>query len=136
MHWSIKSDALSEEVNLWRRRFFYMFRKSIPLLLLPLSLGFFSCSKQQPEACISIHQRATTFHLNEEVQFQAGCSKNAEAYQWSIGKPGEYQTFHTSSVQLKFAEIGTYEVKLRVGNNQESDVVSLMVQVIDPEAGE
>lgn len=109
-----------------------MIPKSLTFFVLVLSLGFMSCGKQQPEACISIQQRATTFHINEQVQFQASCSKNAEAYQWSIGKLGEYQTFNTPVVAVKFEQEGTYEVKLRVGNDLESDVISLLVNIVNP----
>lgn len=93
-------------------------------------MGLISCSKAQPEACISVQQRVTTFFIGEQVQFQASCSKNAADYSWSIGKPGAYQNFTTSSVKIKFEEVGTYEVKLRAVNGQSTDVVSLMVQVV------
>lgn len=99
-------------------------------------MGFVSCTKQQPEACISVQQRVTTFFVGEQVQFQASCSKNAEQYNWSIGKPGDYQSFNAATVKLKFEAAGAYEVKLRVGNSQQSDVVSLIVQVIEPNSGE
>jgi len=109
-----------------------MIRRFYSFCILSLALGFVSCSKEQPEACISIQQRVTTFYSNEEVQFQASCSKNAAAYQWMIGKPGEYQTFNTPTVQLKFEKTGTYEVKLRVGNDQQSDLISMIVEVVAP----
>jgi PKD repeat protein len=95
-----------------------------------------SCNKQEPEACISIQQRVTTFYVGERVQLQASCSKNAEEYSWSIGKPGKYQTFNAPSVKVQFQEAGSYEVKLRVGNGQSSDVVSLLVQVIPTDSGQ
>ncbi len=113
-----------------------MFQRTAVFFLLLVGAAFMACTKQQPEACITIQQRSTTFLVGELVQFQASCSKNAEDYKWSIGKPGSYQTFSAPTVKLEFAEVGNYEVKLRVGNNQQRDEVSLIVQVINPSIGE
>lgn len=113
-----------------------MYQKAAAFFLVLVSLGFTSCTKSAPEACISIQQRVTTFYVGEQVQFQASCSKNAADYKWSIGKPGNYQSYQSPTVKVKFEKEGNYEVKLSVGNSQQSDAVSLIVQVIAQESGE
>jgi PKD domain len=80
--------------------------KLIKLLGLFLALSVVSCTKD-PAACFTV-DKGSTPKVNEEVQFDANCSVNAETYAWTIGTT----TATGITTKLKFTTKGKVVVKL------------------------
>jgi PKD domain len=81
--------------------------KLIKLLGLCLALSIVSCTKD-PAACFTVDKGSTT-KVNEEIQFDANCSANAETYAWSFGTLG---TATGITTKYKFTTKGKVIVKL------------------------
>ena len=74
-----------------------------------------SCSKT-PEACFTT-DKGKTAKVNEEIQFNASCSKDADTYNWDFG---DGSTGVGSSTKHKYPTVGTYVVKLTASNKSKS----------------
>jgi chitodextrinase len=81
--------------------------KLIKFLGLFLALSIVSCTKD-PAACFTVDKGSTT-KVNEEVQFDANCSVNAETYAWSFGTLG---TATGITTKFKFTTKGKVVIKL------------------------
>jgi chitodextrinase len=91
--------------------------KLIKLLGLFLALSIVSCTKD-PAACFEVNKGNPT-KQNEEVQFDANCSVNAETYTWTFGTLG---TATGITTKFKFTAKGKIVVKLvasKGGKNSE-----------------
>jgi chitodextrinase len=81
--------------------------KLLKLLSLFLALSIVSCTKD-PAGCFTV-DKGKTAKVNEEVQFDANCSINAETYVWSFGTLG---TATGITTKFKFTAKGKVVVKL------------------------
>jgi chitodextrinase len=97
--------------------------KLIKLLGLFLVLSIISCTKD-PAACFTV-DKGTTPKVNEEVQFDANCSVNAETYSWSFGSLG---TATGITTKFKFTTKGKVVIKLVASKGGKS---SESIQEID-----
>ncbi len=75
-----------------------------------------SCSTD-PTACFTIN-KGKDVKLNEEVQFNASCSEDADTYNWNFG---DGATASGVEVKHKYTTEGTYEVTLTALNKGVSD---------------
>ena len=78
-----------------------------------------SCSKT-PEACFTV-DKGKTAKLNEEVQFDATCSIDADTYTWDFG---DGSTGTGSSTKHKYPTASNYVVKLTASNTSKSATTS------------
>ena len=85
-------------------------------LLLGLAFGLSSCSKS-PEACFVVDKGSLNTKVNEEIQFSAACSTDADTYAWEYGD-GSGDT--GASAKHKYPQAGTYTVKLTAKNSSKS----------------
>jgi PKD repeat protein len=97
--------------------------KLIKLLGLFLALSIVSCTKD-PAACFTV-DKGSIAKVNEEVQFDASCSANAETYAWSFGTLG---TATGVTTKFKFTTKGKVVVKLVASKSGKS---SESIQEID-----
>jgi len=74
-----------------------------------------SCSKT-PEACFTIDKEKPT-KVNEEIQFNAACSIEADTYVWDFG---DGSTGTGSSTKHKYPTAANYVVKLTASNKNKS----------------
>ena len=106
---------------------FYMIisftNKSIAALGLLLVCG--SCAKT-PEACFVVDKGSLNTKVNEEIQFNAACSTDADTYVWEYGD-GSSDT--GAAVKHKYQQAGSYAVKLTAKNSSKASSASKMVVV-------
>lgn len=104
-----------------------MFKKTIlKLALLIVLVSLFSCSKA-PVACFVV-DKGKTAKVNEEVQCDGTCSKNAENYSWDFG---DGTTGIGSPVKHKYANTGIYVIRLTVKKNGETATVNSSLTIIN-----
>ena len=94
-------------------------------LLLGLALGLSSCTKS-PEACFVVDKGSASTKVNEEIQFSAACSTDADTYAWEYGD-GSGDT--GASSKHKYPQAGTYTVKLTAKNSSKSSSTTRTVTV-------
>ncbi len=79
-----------------------------------------SCAKT-PEACF-VADKGKNAKLNEEVQFDAACSKDANTYVWDFG---DGTTGSGASTKHKYTVVGVYIVKLTASNDSKEATYSI-----------
>jgi chitodextrinase len=89
--------------------------KLLKLLGLFLALSIVSCTKE-PAACFEVNKGNPT-KQNEEVQFDANCSVNADTYAWSFGSLG---TATGITTKFKFTAKGKVIIKLTASKEGKS----------------
>ena len=94
------------------------------ILILSVTLLFASCSKT-PEACFTV-DKLKTAKVNEEVQFNASCSKDADTYSWDFG---DGNVGSGSTTKHKYPNAGDYTVKLTASNKKKSVTNSQTVTI-------
>ena len=72
------------------------------------------CSKKAPGACFVIDKASNSTKTNEEIQFNANCSTDADSYSWSYG---DGTSGESATVKHKYPAAGTYVVKLTAKNS-------------------
>ena len=92
-------------------------------LAAPLALS--SCSKT-PEACFVADKGSLSTKVNEEIQFTAACSTDADNYTWEYGD-GSGDTGATA--KHKYSKAGSYSVKLTARNSSKSSSTSQTVTI-------
>jgi PKD repeat protein len=97
--------------------------KLLKFVGLILTLSVLSCTKD-PAACFSV-DKGTTTKVNEEIQFDASCSVNAETYSWDFG---DSSTGTGVQVKHKYSVKGKYIIKLVA---KKADKSSDFIQQID-----
>ena len=98
-------------------------RKSIGAVALLLACG--SCSKS-PAACFVTDKSSLNTKVNEEIQFNAACSTDADAYSWEYGD-GSGDT--GAAVKHKYPQPGSYVVKLTAKNSSKTSSATKTVVV-------
>ena len=94
-------------------------------LLLGLASGLSSCTKS-PEADFVVDKGSASTKVNEEIQFSAACSTDANTYAWEYGA-GSGGT--GASPKHKYPQAGTYTVKLTAKNSSKSSSTTRTVTV-------
>jgi PKD repeat protein len=100
--------------------------KSYATLISIIVIFLFCAScKKAPTACFSVNNGGQAV-LNEDVDFDASCSLDAESYTWDFddGTTGSGKT-----VKHKFTTSGYFSVRLVAHNGNKTDPVSRMVAV-------
>jgi PKD repeat protein len=97
---------------------------TMPILLIGI-LAITSCIKI-PEACYTV-DKGKTAKVNEEVQFDATCSKNTTTYTWDFG---DNTTASGVIVKHKFSTAKTYSIKLTIANSKSTVVNTQDLQIL------
>ena len=84
-----------------------------------------SCAKS-PEACFVVDKGSLNTKVNEEIQFNAACSTDADTYVWEYGD-GSSDT--GAAVKHKYPQAGSYVVKLTAKNSSKTSAASKTVVV-------
>ena len=92
---------------------------------LGLLLACGGCAKA-PEACFVADKGSLNTKVNEEIQFNAACSTDADTYTWEYGD-GSGDT--GAAVKHKYPRAGSYEVKLMAKNSSKTSTSSKTVVV-------
>jgi PKD repeat protein len=99
--------------------------KLLKLLGLFLALSIVSCTKD-PAGCFTV-DKGKTAKVNEEVQFDASCSANAETYSWDFGGLG---TATGATTKFKFTKAGKYIIKLQAKKGDKSSEFTQEIDVL------
>ena len=92
---------------------------------LGLLLACSGCAKT-PEACFVADKGSLNTKVNEEIQFNAACSTDADTYTWEYGD-GSSDT--GAAVKHKYPQAGSYVVKLMAKNSSKTSSASKTVVV-------
>jgi len=100
--------------------------------IMKVNIGIFSlgvilltgCTKT-PTPCFSA-DNGSAAKVNEEVQFDPSCSKDATSYFWDFG---DGTSTYGNPVMHKYANTGVYMVKLTASNSKKSASVIQNVAV-------
>ncbi|MEO5570680.1 MAG: PKD domain-containing protein [Bacteroidia bacterium] len=84
-----------------------------------------SCTKT-PEACFTV-DKGKTAKENEEIQYDASCSKDADSYFWDFG---DGSTGSGSPVKHKYPHTGNYVIMLTAHHSSKSATISQAVTII------
>ena len=97
----------------------------ISIGVLSLALFLFTACKKTPSPCVSV-DKGSAAKVNEEVQFDASCSKNVSTYTWDFG---DGTSMSGNPVKHKYSTQGTYLVKLteKNGNKTASSTQNLTI---------
>lgn len=97
-------------------------------IILGLSFSFIllvlGCTKT-PEACFTINKGKLP-KVNEEIQFDASCSKDAVSFLWEFGDGNNGSEISTKH---KYSIAGNYIVKLTVTNKSKSAIQSQSIYI-------
>ncbi len=90
-----------------------------------IGLFMFTSCKRTPSPCFSADKGGVA-KVNEEVQFDASCSKNASTYTWDFG---DGTSITGNPAKHKYPNQGTYIVKLteKNGNKTASTTQNLTI---------
>ena len=102
-------------------------KKMILVLCIGLSLLAVSCTKT-PEACFVTDKGSANSKVNEEIQFDASCSKDADSYSWNFGD-GASQTGYLT--KHKYPNAGSYTVILTANHSSKSVTLSQVVIIVN-----
>ncbi len=106
----------------------YSKRKNLILTLcIGLAMLAVSCTKT-PQACFVTDKGSANTKVNEEIQFDASCSKDADSYSWSFGD-GTSQTGYLT--KHKYPNAGSYTVVLTANHSSKSTNISQVVTIIN-----
>ena len=95
------------------------------LLALAIPVALSSCSKS-PEACFVADKSSLNTKVNEEIQFNAACSTDADTYSWEYGDgSGDIG----ATAKHKYSKVGTYTVKLTAKNSSKSSSTTQTVTI-------
>jgi PKD repeat protein len=95
------------------------------VLVLAIPAGLSSCSKS-PEACFVADKGSLNTKVNEEIQFSAACSTDADTYSWEYG---DGSGDNGATVKHKYSKTGAYTVKLTAKNSSKSSSTSQTVTI-------
>ena len=90
-----------------------------------LLLACGSCAKS-PEACFVVDKSSLNTKVNEEIQFNAACSTDADSYVWEYGD-GSSDT--GAAVKHKYPQAGNYNVKLTAKNSSKTSTATKTVVI-------
>ena len=91
------------------------------------TLALMSCSKT-PTACFTVDKGSGSTHVNEEIQYNALCSTEADSYAWNYG---DGSSDSGPQVKHKYRTAGSYTVQL-TAKNSSKEASSTQTVVIVP----
>src|SRR5258705_9649133 len=100
-------------------------KNMISVLGIGLTMFSVGCTKT-PEACFVIDNGSANTKVNEEIQFDASCSKDADSYSWNFGD-GTSQTGYLT--KHKYTAAGNYTVTLTANHSSKSANMSKVVAI-------
>lgn len=86
--------------------------KIVTKTLIIIAIPFFLACSKTPVPCFTV-DKGKTAKVNEEVQFNATCSTDADSYSWDFG---DGSTGSGSTVKHKYTTAANYVVKLTASN--------------------
>jgi PKD repeat protein len=101
-------------------------KKSIINLIAIFGLTILASCTKTPQACFVTDKGSASTHVNEEIQFDATCSKDADSYDWEFGD-GTTQTGVTT--KHKYTTAGNYTVTLTAHHSSKSASSSQTVTI-------
>ncbi len=102
--------------------------KNLILVLgIGLSMVFVSCTKT-PEACFVTDKGSANMKVNEEIQFDASCSRDADSYSWSFGDGTTQSGYLTKH---KYPNAGSYTVILTVNHSSKSATLRKEITIVN-----
>ncbi len=102
-------------------------KNMILLLCIGLAMLAVSCTKT-PQACFVTDKGSANSKVNEEIQFDASCSKDADSYSWNFGD-GASQTGYLT--KHKYPNAGSYTVILTANHSSKSVTLSQVVIIVN-----
>ena len=99
--------------------------KKLMLSVAIIASTLFACTKT-PTPCFTIDKGKPT-KVNEEIQFDAACSKNTNTYTWEFG---DGTTGTGVSVKHKYTIDKTYSVKLTATNKKKTETTTQDLVII------
>lgn len=97
------------------------------VLCIGLALLAVSCTKD-PQACFVIDKGSDNTKVNEEIQFDASCSKDADSYSWNFGDGASQVGYMTKH---KYPNPGSYTVILTANHSSKSATMSKVVNIVN-----
>ena len=97
----------------------------ILILFVGLTMLAVSCTKT-PQACFVTDKGSANTKVNEEIKFDASCSKDADSYSWNFGD-GTSQTGYLT--KHKYPNAGSYTVILTANHSSKSATMSQVVNI-------
>ena len=95
------------------------------VLAIGLTMLATSCTKT-PEACFVIDNGSANTKVNEEIQFDASCSKDADSYSWNFGDGTSQAGYLTKH---KYVNAGIYTVILTANHSSKSATISKVISI-------
>ena len=83
-----------------------------------------SCTKT-PEACFTV-DKGKTAKVNEEINYDASCSKDADSYSWDFG---DGTTGSGSPAKHKYPNVGNYNIVLTAHHSSKSATISQTITI-------
>ena len=102
-------------------------KNMILLLCIGLAMLAVSCTKT-PQACFVTDKGSANSKVNEEIQFDASCSKDADSYSWNFGD-GTLQAGYLT--KHKYPNAGSYTVILTANHSSKSVTLSQVVIIVN-----
>ena len=99
-----------------------LFKNSITIISVAILIT--SCTKT-PEACFTV-DKGKTAKVNEEIQYDASCSKDADSYSWDFG---DGTTGNGSPAKHKYPNTGNYTIVLTAHHSSKSATISQTVTI-------
>ena len=103
------------------------YKNAILVLGSGLTMLVAGCTKT-PEACFVTDKGSANTKVNEEIQFNASCSKDADSYSWNFGD-GTSQTGYLT--KHKYPNAGIYTVILTANHSSKSATKSQAVTIVN-----
>ena len=98
---------------------------NITIGVFSLVLILFTSCKKTPTPCFSV-DKGNAAKVNEEVQFDASCSKNAATYTWNFG---DGTSASGNPVKHKYSNQGVYNVVLTEKNGKKTALLTQNVTI-------
>ena len=99
----------------------------ILVVCIGLAMLAVSCTKT-PEACFVTDKGSANAKVNEEIQFDANCSKDADSYSWNFGDGTSQAGYLTKH---KYPNAGIYTVILTANQSSKSATKSQVVTIVN-----
>ena len=102
------------------------YKNLIIVLCIAASALVAGCTKT-PTACFVTDKGSANTKVNEEIQFDASCSKDADSYNWDFG---DGTTQAGSPTKHKYPTAGNYTVVLTANHSSKSANISHVVTIV------
>lgn len=101
--------------------------KNLIIVLFIGATALAGCTKT-PTACFVTDKGSANTKVNEEIQFDASCSKDADSYNWDFG---DGTTQAGSPTKHKYPTAGNYNVVLTANHSSKSATIFHVVTIVN-----